>query len=91
MPNVTTGSGTGATLTGANNYYFCTGMCSVTPPAPAAGVQFCVANAPGVSKSSADIGFESTSARISSIVLRRFFGIGSACSIGTVIPTSNGE
>jgi hypothetical protein len=48
---VTTGSGTTHTMGGANGpreYWFCTGTCTVTMPAPAAGQEYCVATNVGV-------------------------------------------
>ena len=45
----TVGSGTGNTLTGAAEYFICTTTCTVTPPVPAAGDQFCVWNDDNVS------------------------------------------
>lgn len=46
---VPTSSGGSASLTGPAEFYFCTGTCTVTPPTPVAGYQFCVINAPTVS------------------------------------------
>ena len=40
-----TGSSTGNTLTAPFGYFICTAACTVTPPVPAAGYQFCVMNA----------------------------------------------
>jgi hypothetical protein len=40
-------SGTSISITRENSYAVCTGTCTVTPPAPAAGKQFCVRNSPG--------------------------------------------
>jgi hypothetical protein len=39
-----TGSSTGNTLTPYNGYFVCTAACTVTPPVPAPGYQFCVIN-----------------------------------------------
>ena len=39
-----TGSSTGNTLTAPSGYFICTSTCTVTPPVPAAGYQFCVMN-----------------------------------------------
>lgn len=41
-------SGTSGTLTGPNEYFVCTAACTVTPPAPSAGYQFCVLNGDSV-------------------------------------------
>jgi hypothetical protein len=43
-----TGSSTGNTLTAPFGYFVCTSTCTVTPPIPAAGYQFCVMNADNV-------------------------------------------
>ena len=45
-PSYTVSSGS-ITVTGNNSYVTCTTTCTVTPPAPAAGIQLCVDNAPG--------------------------------------------
>lgn len=37
-------SGTSVSLTGPREYYVCTGTCTVTPPVPVAGYEFCVMN-----------------------------------------------
>lgn len=37
-------AGTSVTLSGNNQYFVCTGACTITVPVPAAGVQYCVAN-----------------------------------------------
>lgn len=37
-------TGTSVTLAGSNQYFVCTGTCTVTVPVPAAGVQYCVMN-----------------------------------------------
>lgn len=37
-------AGTGATLVAPREYYVCTGTCTVTPPTPATGDEFCVYN-----------------------------------------------
>jgi hypothetical protein len=39
-----TGSSTGNTLTAPRGYFVCTSTCTVTPPVPAAGYEFCVMN-----------------------------------------------
>jgi hypothetical protein len=39
-----TGSSTGNTFTAPTGYFVCTSTCTVTPPVPAAGYQFCVMN-----------------------------------------------
>jgi hypothetical protein len=39
-----TGSSTGNTLTAPRGYFVCTSTCTVTPPVPAAGYEFCVLN-----------------------------------------------
>jgi hypothetical protein len=44
-----TGSSTGNTLTAPDGYFVCTAACTVTPPVPAAGYQFCVMNDDNVS------------------------------------------
>ena len=44
-----TGSSTGNTLTGPVEFFQCTAGCTVTPPAPVAGYQFCVWDKPGTS------------------------------------------
>lgn len=44
-----TGSSTGNTLTAPIGYFVCTSTCTVTPPVPAAGYQFCVMNDDDVS------------------------------------------
>ncbi len=38
-------TGTSVSLTAPRQYYECTGACSVTPPVPVAGYEFCVRNA----------------------------------------------
>jgi hypothetical protein len=43
-PPLATGSSTGNTVTGPNAYFVCTAACTVTPPVPVAGYQFCVMN-----------------------------------------------
>lgn len=40
----TLGTGTSVSLTAPRQYYVCTGTCTVTPPVPAAGYEFCVMN-----------------------------------------------
>ena len=43
--SVTLGTGSGSqSLTGAAEIFVCTSTCAVTPPAPAAGLQYCVEN-----------------------------------------------
>lgn len=42
--NFATGSSTGNTLTGPREYFVCTAACTVTPPVPVAGYEFCVMN-----------------------------------------------
>ena len=52
IPATLTESGTGTTLTGPREYYYCTGTCTITlPNGPAAGTayEFCAINVPGVS------------------------------------------
>jgi|HubBroStandDraft_4_1064222.scaffolds.fasta_scaffold00045_10 hypothetical protein len=44
-----TGSSTGNTVTGPFAYFVCTAACTVTPPVPVAGYQFCVMNDDNVS------------------------------------------
>lgn len=44
-----TGSSTGNSLTPYNGYFVCTAACTVTPPVPAPGYQFCVMNDDNVS------------------------------------------
>lgn len=39
-----TGASTGNTLAGPSGYFVCTAACTVTPPVPVAGYQFCVMN-----------------------------------------------
>lgn len=41
-------SGTSVTLSGPNEYFVCTAACTVTPPVPSAGYQFCVLNGDNV-------------------------------------------
>jgi hypothetical protein len=48
-PSLATGSSTGHTLTAPFGYFVCTSTCTVTPPVPAAGYQFCVMNGDNVS------------------------------------------
>lgn len=45
----TLAAGTSVSLTAPRQYYVCTGTCTVTPPAPAAGYEFCVYNDNNVS------------------------------------------
>ncbi len=42
-------TGTSVSLTGPREYYVCTGTCTVTPPVPVAGYEFCVLNDDNVS------------------------------------------
>lgn len=44
-----TGSSTGNTLTAPRQYFVCTAACTVTPPVPAAGYEFCVLNGNNIS------------------------------------------
>jgi hypothetical protein len=44
MAPSTLGSGTSVSLTAPRQYYVCTNTCTVTPPVPAAGYEFCVRN-----------------------------------------------
>jgi hypothetical protein len=44
LPPVPLTSGTSVTLRGNLQYFNCTGICTVTVPVPAAGVQYCVFN-----------------------------------------------
>ncbi len=57
-----TGSSTGNTLTAPRGYFICTAACTVTPPVPAAGYEFCVTNDDNVS-SAITLGAIGTSAR----------------------------
>ena len=43
-PNTQIISGTGNTFTGSSGFAICTAACTITPPVPAAGDQFCVWN-----------------------------------------------
>lgn len=43
------GTGTTVSLTGPRQYYVCTSTCTVTPPVPVAGYEFCVLNGDNVS------------------------------------------
>ena len=45
----TVASGTSVSLTAPAEIYVCTGTCTVTPPVPAAGYEFCVLNGDNVS------------------------------------------
>lgn len=45
----TLASGTSVSLSAPRQYYVCTGTCTVTPPVPAAGYEFCVLNGDNVS------------------------------------------
>lgn len=56
LPNTSVGAtplnaGTGATLVAPREYYVCTGACTVTPPVPAAGDEFCIYNDDNVTTS----------------------------------------
>lgn len=42
-------TGTSVSLTAPREYYVCTGTCTVTPPVPAAGYEFCIFNDTNVS------------------------------------------
>lgn len=44
----TLATGTSTTLIAPKQYYVCTGTCTVTPPVPAAGYEFCVLNTDNV-------------------------------------------
>lgn len=44
VPVTTLATGTSVSLTAPRQYYVCTGTCTVTPPVPAAGYEFCVLN-----------------------------------------------
>ncbi len=44
IPPATLATGTSVSLTAPKQYYVCTGTCTVTPPVPAAGYEFCVMN-----------------------------------------------
>lgn len=44
LPATTLATGTSVSLTAPRQYYVCTGTCTVTPPVPAAGYEFCVMN-----------------------------------------------
>lgn len=44
LPSATLATGTSVSLTAPRQYYVCTGTCTVTPPVPAAGYEFCVLN-----------------------------------------------
>jgi hypothetical protein len=44
----TLGTGTSVSLVGPRQYFVCTGTCTVTPPVPAAGLEFCVLNGDNV-------------------------------------------
>lgn len=41
---ITLGTGTSVSLAAPRQYYVCTSTCTVTPPVPAAGYEFCVMN-----------------------------------------------
>lgn len=45
---VTLATGTSVSLTAPRQYYVCTGTCTVTPPVPAAGYEFCIMNGDNV-------------------------------------------
>ena len=44
VPATTLATGTSISLAAPREYYVCTGTCTVTPPVPAAGYEFCVMN-----------------------------------------------
>lgn len=44
LPATTLATGTSVSLTAPREYYVCTSTCTVTPPVPAAGYEFCVLN-----------------------------------------------
>lgn len=44
MPVTPLATGTSVSLAAPRQYYVCTGTCTVTPPVPAAGYEFCVLN-----------------------------------------------
>lgn len=48
-PPLITGSSTGNALIAPSEYFVCTSTCTVTPPLPRAGYQFCVMNDDNVS------------------------------------------
>jgi hypothetical protein len=48
IPATPLATGTSVTLAGPRQYYVCTGTCTVTPPVPAAGYEFCVLNGDNV-------------------------------------------
>ncbi len=47
-PTTLLATGTSVSLTAPRQYYVCTGTCTVTPPVPAAGYEFCVMNTDNV-------------------------------------------
>lgn len=49
VPATPLATGTSVSLAGPRQYYVCTGTCTVTPPAPVAGYEFCVLNDDNVS------------------------------------------
>ena len=49
IPATSLATGTSASLTAPRAYYVCTGTCTITPPVPAAGYEFCVMNDDNVS------------------------------------------
>lgn len=44
VPTTLLATGTSVSLTAPREYYVCTGTCTVTPPVPVAGYEFCVMN-----------------------------------------------
>lgn len=49
VPVTLLATGTSVSLTAPREYYVCTSTCTVTPPVPAAGYEFCVMNTDNVS------------------------------------------
>lgn len=49
IPATPLATGTSVSLVGPRQYYVCTGTCTVTPPVPVAGYEFCVMNDDNVS------------------------------------------
>ena len=49
IPATPLATGTTVSLAGPRQYYACTGTCTVTPPTPSAGLEFCVFNDDNVS------------------------------------------
>jgi hypothetical protein len=48
LPATALATGTSVSLTAPRQYYVCTGACTVTPPVPAAGYEFCILNGDNV-------------------------------------------